>query len=186
MTLHRMFDASTPPGTAYPGSEAVAGYIGPLGNTPHIWTLEEWLRFRELRQFPIWVGSGRTDGRGDGEQAAAAMMSLGWTAGPGPGVRCVLLDMETEINPAYVDGFAASVEATGYATILYESLSAVSGNPVRSGIWLADWDDIPAIPPLANVIGIQYKPDVPWDGTQVDLSAITDEMLEHAGYGPRH
>lgn len=182
MTLYRMFDASTPPGSPYPGSAAVAGYVG--GSTPHVWTLAEWQRFAELRQFPIWVGAGRTDGSADGAAAVEAVRNLGWAPNM-PNRRFIVLDMETEVDPGYINDFAAPVNDGGFWTLIYESLVAVDGNPVRGGIWLADWDGIASIPAVAGVIGVQYKPDVPYDGTQVDLSVISLDMLVHGGEGSR-
>ncbi len=35
------------------------------------------------------------------------------------------------------------------------------------------------------MIGTQYQPNVPWEGTSVDLSVITDTMLVHGGQGLR-
>jgi hypothetical protein len=182
VTLYRMFDASQPPGQPYPGSAAVAGYIG--GNTPHVWTLAEWQRFHDLRQFPIWVGAGRTDGAADGQAAAAAAHALGWAPNR-PDRRTIIVDVEALAMRAYLDAFSAPVWQAGYQTVVYESASAVRHNPPKEGIWVALWDDQADIPPGAAIIGHQYQPDVPFDGTQVDLSVIDDTFLVHGGQGPR-
>src|SRR6202030_1784840 len=79
MSLHRMFDAAYPPQRPYPGCQAVAGYIG--GNTPHVWTRDEWRRFGGLVQFPIWTGYAEADPAGHGQQCAALMHDLGWRPG---------------------------------------------------------------------------------------------------------
>lgn len=185
MTLYRAFDASVPPPGPFPGSDAVMGYLGPETNTPHVWSVAEWQRFAALRQFPIWVGAGRTNGPGDGTVAADMMHSLGWK--PFAAVRRFLIvDMESEVNPEYVNGLADAVNSAGYDTVVYESESAVDGNPVRSGIWLADWNGIASIPRIPGVIAVQYYPDLAYAGTQIDLSVISEDMLAHGGEGPRH
>jgi hypothetical protein len=177
-----MFDASIPPAQAYPGCVAVAGYIG--GNTPHIWTIPEWQRFGALVQFPIWVGAGRSDGAYDGQAAAGAMHAHGWNPGS-PNRRGCVLDMEGQVNPGYVDEFGVSIWQAGYQTFIYEDLAALGGNPAKEGIWLALWDGLADIPAYAAVLAHQYLPNVAWQGTTVDLSTITDNMLAHGGIGAR-
>lgn len=185
MTLHSMFDASVPPSSAYPGAEAVAGYIG--GNTPHVWTPEEWRRFSNLRQFPIWVGYLEADPLGHATDAAAAMASLGWANHLDRAERrAVLLDFETEIDPAWVNAFGLEIWAAGYETFVYGSESTIVDNPTKEGRWIALYDNTPDIPDVPAAIGHQYKANVPWGNTQVDLSVITDQMLVHGGLGPRH
>jgi hypothetical protein len=182
VSLYRMFDAAHPPTIAYPGCQAAAGYIG--GNTPHVWTAEEWQRFDHLYQFAIWTGAGRTDGKADGIAAAAAMRKLGFRPFD-TNRRHVWLDMEGQANAGYVNAFAAEVWAGGYQTGIYEDMAAVGGNPVKEGVWLADWNGQATIPPEANVVAHQYLGNVAWDGTQVDLSVVTAGMLAHGGQGPR-
>src|SRR5215831_7238092 len=53
--MHSMFDASKPPLTTPSGYQAVAGYLGDPANTPHVWTQDEWNRYRRKRWLPIWV-----------------------------------------------------------------------------------------------------------------------------------
>jgi hypothetical protein len=178
-----MFDAAYPPPEPYPGCQAVAGYIG--GNTPHVWTVDEWLRFGHLVQFPIWTGYLEADPVGHAQQCAAAMHAHGWNPGS-PDRRAVILDEETQVNAAWLDEFAGVIWDAGYQTFIYGSLATVLGNPPKEGYLVADWNRVPAIPPYANVIGCQYQADIPWEGTQVDLSVITDTMLAHGGIGPRH
>jgi len=182
MSLYRMFDAAYPPQQPYPGCQAVAGYIG--GNALHVWTLDEWLRFSGLVQFPIWVGFAEDDPAGHGQQCAAAMHALGWRPFD-RNRRGVILDEETQVDAAWVDAFAAQIWQAGYQTFMYGSLATILQNPPKEGYLVADWTGVPTIPPYANVIGTQYQPNVPWEGTSVDLSVITDTMLVHGGQGPR-
>jgi hypothetical protein len=55
----KMFDARVPPASAPAGYRAVAGYIG--GDTPHVWTDDEWKRFGSLPKLPIWVADLRRE-----------------------------------------------------------------------------------------------------------------------------
>ena len=181
--LHRMFDASVPPSQPYPGCQAVAGYIG--GNTPHVWTSAEWQPFAPLVQFPIWVGFAEADPAAHAAECIAAMHSLGWAAFR-PERRAVILDEETQVDAAWVDTFASAIWSAGFETFMYGSLATILHDPPKEGYLVADWTNIPAIPPYANVIGCQYAANLPWDGTQVDLSVITDGMMAHGGIGARN
>ena len=182
MGLYRMFDAAYPPLQAYPGCQAVAGYIG--GNTPHVWTSAEWQRFANLRQFPIWVGYLDRDPTADGNAAVMAMQRLGFRQNA-PDRRAVILDKETQVDPAWVDTFGSIIWAAGYQTFMYGSLATIMHDPPKEGYLVADWTNIPAIPPYPNIVGCQYEADVAWDSTQVDLSVITDTMMVHGGEGAR-
>lgn len=182
MTLHMMFDASSPPAAAYPGCEACAGYIG--GNTPHVWTLDEWKRFQHLVQFPIWVGYQESDASVHGQAAAKAMHDLGWRPNA-PRRRACILDFETEINSEWVNGFATEIWNAGYETLVYESESTIQSVPVKEGRWVAAYDGRAVIPAVPGAVAHQYKANVPWESTQVDLSVIDDEMMSHGGQGER-
>lgn len=189
MTLHLAYDASRPPTEPYPGAEGVMGYVG--GNTPHVWTLDEWLVVQHLRQWPIWVGYLEDDPATHAQAAVTAVRGLGWTPG-GSDRRAILLDFETETDPAWVDAFAIDVYAGGYETMVYGSAAFIEGNPVRSGRWIALYNGQQNIPAIPGAVGHQYQADVPFghdaqgQPTAVDLSVVTDEMIAHSGYGPRH
>jgi hypothetical protein len=182
MTLYHMFDAAFPPPTAYPGTQAAAGYIG--GNTPHIWTLEEWLRFRHMRQLPIWVADLGADPAASGRFAAQAARGLGWK--PFAAVRrAIVADMETSADGSWVNHFAEAVAAHGFVTWVYGSLSSVLRDPARDGYWVASWDGVPDVEPIPHVVAHQYAPNVPWEGGEVDLSVLAPEAWERLGRGPR-
>ena len=185
MSLALGFDASTPPLTPYPGSRVAAGYIG--GNTPHVWTGDEWRRFAQLYQAPIWVGYLEDDPAGHARDAVARMRSLGWSAGlEGGNTRACILDFETEIDPAWVDAFAIIVRAAGYQTMPYGSQSTIMHDPQRAGRWIALYNDLPVLTGDPAAVGHQFRADVPWSNTQVDLSVWAAEALGHFGQGPRH
>ena len=46
--------------------------------------------------------------------------------------------------------------------------------------WAADWDDIPKLPPGAEMVGIQYTA-----AGAYDLSVCTDVVYQGGGIGPR-
>jgi hypothetical protein len=182
MSLYQAFDASIPPMNPYPGCKAVMGYVG--GNTPHVWTLAEWERFSNLAQFPIWVGYHEDHPEQHANACVSAVKNLGWAAHHVPR-RAVLLDFETEINPSWIDSFAGVIWEGGYETMIYGSESTIVQNPPKEGRWIALYNGQMSIPSDPYAVGHQYKANVPWDGTVVDLSVITDQMMAHAGYGPR-
>lgn len=179
MSLYKMIDASDPPPDAA-GASAVAGYIG--GNTPHVWTRAEWQRFAHTRQFPIWVGAGRINGTTDGRAAVDAALKLGWRAHR-PQRRAIICDVEAFSMRVYLDDFAAEVWAAGFQTEVYESMAVVASNPGKEGIWVADWDGIMDLPNGTNAH--QYVPNVPYEGTEIDISVISGEFLNHGGEGAR-
>jgi hypothetical protein len=183
MTLTLGFDASSPPAAAYPNAGAVLGYIG--GNTPHVWTVAEWLRFQHLRQFPIWVGYQESDPAEHAREAVDAMERLGWTPHANTR-RAVIVDEETQVDGPWINTFAQGILDGGYVTIVYESLAVLLDNPHRTGVWVADWNNVPQLPEGFPVIGCQYRANVAWENTQVDLSVLSDAMIIHGGYGPRH
>jgi len=179
VSLYKMIDAAFPPPDAA-GASAVAGYIG--GNTPHVWTRAEWQRFAHVRQFPIWVGSGRTNGSSDGKIAVSAVRALGWAAHR-PHRRAIICDVETNNMRAYLDDFAAEVWGAGFQTEVYESMSVVAANPGKEGIWVADWDGIMDLPRGTNAH--QYVPNVKYEGTEIDISVVSGEFMQHGGEGAR-
>lgn len=184
MTLVRMFDASRPPGKPVPGCAAVAGYLG--GNTPHAWTPDEWRRFSALRQLPIWVGAGEFSPAQHAVTAAAKARELGWLPFHGPKWRAIVLDMEAEADEAWVAMFGRQLQREGFLCWPYMSLSVLGSNPAGYSVWLPTWNGVPTVPPYPNVIAAQYQPNVPFDGTSVDLSVVDVAALDSFGRGPRH
>jgi len=180
--LHHMFDAAYPPLEPYPGCQGVAGYLG--GNTPHVWTLDEWLRFKDLRQLGIWVADLGASAADSGAAAAAAAKALGWRP-HAETTRAIVLDLETAVDPAWVNAYANAVEAAGYQTWVYGSESTVVQNPPRAGYWIASWDDVPSLEPIADIVAHQYSANVSWAGTAVDLSVVGGDAWGHLGFGPR-
>lgn len=183
--LFHAFDAAVPPETAYPGCQAVCGYLGPHGYTPNVWSLEQWLRFETLRQAGIWMYEPGVDPGVAGRAAAAAAKALGWK--PFAKTRRVIwLDMELSENPAWIRAFAAAVWAAGFVAGDYRSLSSAEpgGDPGILGRWIADWDNVQGIE-WPQVVGHQYRANVPFGGTVVDLNVFAGSVLANFGHGPR-
>jgi hypothetical protein len=183
-SLSLAFDASVPPSQPYPGARGVMGYVG--GNTPHVWSVAEWRRFEHLYQWPIWVGAGEANPQIHGHQAVDAVTSLGWTPRlPFDRRRAILLDYETQVDAAWIDAFAHVIWAGGFETMVYGSQSTVVDNPPKEGRWIALYNGDENIPPDSYALAHQFRANVPFDGTQVDLSVVTAAMVAHAGQGPR-
>lgn len=182
--LFHAFDAAYPPLEPYPGCQAVLGYLGPEGYTPHVWTLEEWLRFKSLRQAGIWLYAADRDPAAEGRAAAAAARALAWR--PHADIlRVIWLDMEMAENPAWIAAWAAAVTAEGFLPGDYRSLSSVvpGGDPVTVR-WIADWDGVPEVEwPLVR--GHQYRANVEFGGTTIDLSVFDSSVIGNFGHGPR-
>jgi hypothetical protein len=175
-----MIDSSRPPaslglpsplpaGTA----AAIAGYIG--GDTPYVWTAQDWARFT-VPKLPIWVYCPSfpdiDGGVMEGFRALVGLQRLGVPAG-----HPVCIDMEARWDPNYVDAFTEVMNLAQYWCVVYGSASTVFNNPVRGGYWVADWpqDGAPPVPhmyPRAGVIATQFGS---W--TSVDVSVITSTLL---------
>ena len=186
MALFRMFDASVPPDKPYPACQAAGGYIG--GNTPHVWTLDEWLRFRHLRQLPIWTADftpGAPSPAEQGHLAARAAVALGWRA-HAPHRRVIVIDMETSEDGAMITGFTGACHEDGFVVWPYGSKSSIYADPSADGLWVAAWDDIAGLENMADIMAHQYAADIPFGGTQIDLSVMSGEAYARLGRGPRH
>ena len=183
MGLFRAFDASRPPASAPAGVQAVLGYLG--GNTPHVWTLEEWRRFGHLRQAGLWTVDFRQAGRPQGVAAAQAARALGWYA-HARHRRVIWFDAETIVQ---VDVMAAACEGAaelGYLPGIYGSQSTVVAYEVLDHpLLIANWNDMPTVPPLPDAVGHQYVSDLEFGGTLIDLDTFDGSMWDHFGAGPR-
>jgi hypothetical protein len=185
-TLFKCFDASQPPEITPPGCKAVLGYVGRKGYTPHVWTLQEWLRFKHLGQFPAWLPNLNDSPNADALLAVASVKRLGWAAHMPEGhERAIVCDVETSQNAAGYQEWAATVNAAGFWAVDYGSYSTVFGNAAYD-VWAADWNGIPQLMPGQTVGADQYRASVPFDGTTIDLSVVSADMMKRAGIGPRH
>lgn len=184
MTLFHAFDASTPPTQPFPGTEIVCGYIG--GDTPHVWTAEEWNRASHngsLRLLPIYVVS-NTSGKDPGveaRKAASAAISLGWSRHIG---RLIALDSETSTDTRFIQAFGGALIRDGFHGLDYRSISILIANPSGLPEWAADYS-LPPMPSSPNQHGFQYAADIPFEATKVDVSIFDDTVYHGCGHGPR-
>lgn len=177
MTVYRMWDAIEPPKQLPAGYQAAAGYIG--GDAFRVWTPEDWRRVAEaeLAALPIWVRSnpaGHAEGTADGRACVARLMDLGVPEG------CpVVLDRETSVSLAYVEGFAFMLE--GWRLLEYGSprdLFLGAGQPW--GFWPANptghlhWD--PEGLPYDRWPGPVHAVQCIW-GQEVNTSALGPHAL---------
>lgn len=159
------YDASIPP-AAPPKVQVVEIYIG--GDTPHVWTDAEIEAQSAPLGLPVWV---RSDPPGPGAQVdaagiVAAFVSHGWPLTD----KAVMLDMETAVDPGYLDQLASILHAHGMRVLVYGSQSTIDQNPVLDG-------RVDAAPGTADVVdkgdvGTQYA----WRGT-FDLDVFAPEVI---------
>jgi hypothetical protein len=177
-SLVRCFDAAFPPMDPPPGFGAALGYIGgPLAE--RAWSLAEWQRVGHLIQFPCYVPDLEDSPSDQANDAVQLARRLGWRYQRG-----IIGDLETEVNRAWWQVFAATILANGYVAVAYGSLSCLLQN-AASCMWAADWNDIAAVPPGQAVWGSQYMANVAYQGTRLDLSVLHPELARLGGRGPR-
>jgi hypothetical protein len=176
MKLTRCFDASLQiPKSAPDGCQAVLGYIG--GNALHVWTLDEWDRFGDLRQFPSWVADLSTSATKQATGAAQAAKRLGWHEG-----RTIVADMEAASDSTWWNEWADELAKLHYQPSWYGSAS-VAGAYAAKYKWVADWDNDPDLP--AGWAAKQYAANVGVPGGVVDLSVVGEAFMAFGGRGPR-
>jgi hypothetical protein len=134
MTNLRFYDAAYPVTAHIKDVVGVAGYIG--GDTPHVWTKEEWDAQGYRYRLPIFVRSdpALADVAGDVAAAVAKLHELG-----APKHTAVALDSETAANAAYTAGFSVGLAKADYPIIEYGSLGHLLQNANPDGwYWCAD------------------------------------------------
>lgn len=158
-----MYDAAYPPAHP-PAWPAVAGYIG--GNTPHVWTADEWAHQPARYRLPIWVQS--HPGSADVARDAAAAVTMLHKLGAPKGCT-VALDFETAVNASYVKAFDKVLHAAGYPVILYGSISTVTHNPRPSGgYWAAHYTGTPH--QESGALATQYANGTAYDSNVIDAT----------------
>jgi Domain of unknown function (DUF1906) len=166
--MRQGFDTSNPGTQAVPGFDVAGGYLG--GATPHVWTLKQWdaqpCRWRSL----FWVYDGAADPRASASQAISNARALGCPAG----VR-IWLDMETHVDPAWVNVFADAIHTQGHTTGCYGSTSTLFRNPVRSGYFPADPTGVSHLYEHPHTLATQWgQQAMPATGLKIDLDVYAD------------
>lgn|SRR6185437_8776051 len=164
----KMLDTSNPGAAMLPaGYKAVAGYIG--GDTPHVWSPQQWKQFKGVRKLPIWVDdikTGPAAGEADGWACLEALFKLGVPTG-----KVVAYDIETskDANRAYA--FAKVLNYAGFVVWLYGSRSTVLTIQFAD-YWVADYTNVPHWPTVRATRACQYEANVAIAGVTWDVSVI--------------
>lgn len=167
--MRTMFDAAVPQDPANIASfDIAAGYIGYPRATPHVWTKAEWdsqpNRFRLPIFVPSYFANLGWDSVRDPSSAISALIALGVPQGSYIG-----LDMETQVQPSYVQLFIQAMNQHGYGVLVYGSRSYVIQNPLpvgsKSGYWAADWTGTAHMVPgmAATQYGSKSGPNIDYD-----------------------
>lgn len=166
--MRLMYDAVYPQRLVDTQYQIAAGYIG--GDTPHVWTRDEWNSTAQRYRLPIWV---RSNPGSNSEGAAEARLAYAQLAAIGcPHGVTVALDYETAVDDPYLLGFQTELWAlTHSVTMLYGSQDSVLQNTTpNGGFWVANWNNIEDFP--ANSRAHQYT-----NGTNYDSSVVSDSVV---------
>ena len=186
MSLHNGVDGAYPGTPLPPGVSILAAYVGEPGeagwpDTPHIWSTAEWNGYvtidPDLRLLPITTHSYPGDPVAGANNAADAVLELGWTPNIG---RLIAIDLEILVDPPYVTAFGAQLERRGFRGMPYGSAYYVSQNPALFGRWVAQLTSRPpaVLPPGA--VGVQWK-----FGTGWDYDVFDQAVYDNCGRGLR-
>lgn len=175
MTLRWMADASVPPASR-PQLYAIAGYIG--GDTPHVWTPQEWHGQPAQFRLPVFTAANREDiACAAGEDAWEIRAALAALSVP---VRfTVAVDIETRVYDTYLRALDAYLAPR--PVMAYGSLSTLLRCPLTSGgRWAAEWGH--GIDPALQDIGQHGIRAFQWENAQqagrdYDLSVIDSGVL---------
>jgi len=181
---YTVFDAAEPPSAPPVFAQGAMGYLGGP-RAARAWTLDEWLPFRGLKQYGIYVPDIGADPQQQGQDAAELAVALGWSDKmAGDEQRAIIIDMETSVDAAWYKSIAAAVGARGFMPVCYGSLDTVLGN-AASDVLAAEWINNPAMPAGQTLHGNQYQANVAFLGTIIDKSVIDGWLYKRGGVGPR-
>jgi hypothetical protein len=182
MTLYHVFDAAYPPTVPKVGMDGVLGYIGG-DNALNVWTPAQWLPFRDLRQFPVWVPDphGKSTPAQIGAMAVDRANELGWVSSNGS--RVIVIDLEEFADRAWWLECGTAINQGGYYAVCYGNASTVAGNHATN-VWAAQYDNSATLP--AGWVGKQYAANLPFLTTKVDYSVVSEWLFLRGGVGPRH
>lgn len=163
----KMLDTSNPGTSTLPkGYSAVAGYIG--GDTPHVWTAEQWTQFKGIPKLPIYVDDFKTGyaaGQADGWDCLQKLFALGV-----PKRVAIAYDIETSKDSARAHGFRSVLNWAGFTVWLYGSKNTVASIPFFD-YWVADYTG-KAHFPWRQARACQYLPGTLINGVRWDVSVI--------------
>jgi hypothetical protein len=164
--MKTMKDAAWPT-AAGPITDIMLIYSG--GDTPHPWSVSDIASMPERYRLPCWVRSNPAGFSGAVEAATFAA----WLHGHGvPSGVAVVLDLETAVDTAYVNGFNLGMRAAGFKTMKYGSTSTIWLNPkTDGGTFVADPTGVPHMDTTGDTVATQYA----FDGSY-DLSWVLDSV----------
>lgn len=185
MTLFHGYDASVPPDVPFPGAQAAFGYLGPVNMTPHVWTAEEWNEATlngSMRCGPFWVADFLRDVQSQAIEAVGLARRLGWRSDRS---RVIMLDSETSDNVAFINEFGRLIFQGGFLLVDYRSFDAIIQHPSDYPEFVAHYN-VPPGPFTPRQVAYQYKANVPWAGTKIDLDLFDTDLWDRLGRGRRH
>lgn len=193
MMLHAGADSATPGKPLPPGTTILAAYVGAPDlparpDAKHVWTPDEWNLYLdpasplyggpELRALPIFVHDFAGDPIAIADNAADALLDLGWGTGIG---RLVYLDLETLVNALLVDGVERRLHHRGFVLGKYGSQGTINRNPpVPGGTWMATDSKVPPLALPEDRVGDQWLFGPVWD-----LTGFSKFVYAGCGQGPR-
>lgn len=185
--LRHQYDASRPPGNAYPGTQAFASYLGREGFTPHIPDLDEWndaTNEGDLRCLGIWTPDFSSSPQIEAKAAADAAKALGWKPELG---RFITLDGEVSERHEWIREWGNELYSQhGFDGLDYRSLFAQLKAPSGLPEWTAHFEEPPPGSFTPNQIALQYAANLPFGETAVDLSVFGERLWVGLGRGVRH
>lgn len=156
------------------------------------WSAAELVRVEHLPKLPVWVPTPGADNPNQSASACLnALRAFRVPAFASPW-RAVMVDLETgaaahSADQAWLAQFRARIEAGGFDTMPYASVSLVCGYQPYIGRLGACWDGSQdlgrcgaELVPCA-LVGKQYAAEVPLGGGPVDLDVLEAGFMPHLG-----
>lgn len=158
------YDAAYPVPGGVPGTTVVLIYTG--GDTPHVWTTAEIAAQPERYRLPVYVRS-----YGGVSATDDALTMCEWLAANGvPAGTATVLDLETLVDPNYVETYGGVVHAAGYQVLPYGSSSTLFQNPKLDGYFVAAPGSTGMYPnSVATQYGYYQSYDLSWIADTVPL-----------------
>lgn len=173
--------------------EWVEVYVGgSSAERPHGWSPAELVRVEHMPKLPCWVPTPGVDNPTQSASACLnALRAFRVPAFANPW-RAVLVDLETGMaatssDQAWLAAFRARIEAGGYDTMPYASLSRVCGYQAYAGRLGACWDGSQDLTRCSGelvgcaLVGKQYAAEVQLAGGPVDLDVLEASFMPHLG-----
>lgn len=174
VTAVECWDAAWP--VAQPaGTSAVLMYFG--GDTPNPVTFADIGAWTARYRVPVWV---RSNPASVSAASDAAAMVARLRAFRVPAGVFTWLDLETAVDPAYVNVYGTALHAAGYKVTPYGSIGFLHLNPQLDGYAVAHYTGLPHICTIStcgiNAVATQYANSMQTGGP-FDLSLISSSCV---------